>query len=478
MVFTKLAPHFLLEPPIDEVREVLARWQPPVVKSMGDIGYLPLVADVIPDTKLIQRFYWNHPAGEPGNFEGWINTYRESTLETWLGMFHGSLVSQQGNSRMYVESFNEAGASEAYLRFEAERVNTMFSRYGLRSVVINAAVGTTEAADWIRARDVGLLDAVRNTGSLIGLHAYAGLFITLWHGRTNLGNPNNDRRLHDDPRNLVFRPIIRYDDPDGLESWLAFRCRRDHEALRNMGYGDLKIVLTEFGLDNAGIETYRHYTNNESRGGWRTWVNDWQRLGLLDGKSAEEFYADQLLWADQQFQEYPFVEGMTIFTYHSDPVNRNWYDYDIRGPITNVLFRRWFGEEFAAYPTQPIVDPLVTPSPTIPPGPGPIHSVPDFHAVILASQQETNWFYEIEAARRYWEAFRPSVLLDYEIIHFLPHDVSLMITLITTPEMRYTVHDSILQRWPYVGIDVVEVTSAMQLAEILGSRAAANRRFG
>jgi hypothetical protein len=53
-----------------------------------------------------------------------------------------------------------------------------------------------------------------------------------------------------------------------------------------------------------------------------------------------------------------------------------------------------------------------------------------------------------------------------------------MITLITTPEMRYTVHDSILQRWPYVGIDVVEVTSAMQLAEILGSRAAANRRFG
>ncbi|MBZ0309915.1 MAG: hypothetical protein K8I82_27880, partial [Anaerolineae bacterium] len=108
----------------------------------------------------------------------------------------------------------------------------------------------------------------------------------------------------------------------------------------------------------------------------------------------------------------------------------------------------------------------------------PIHSTPDFHFVVLASQQELNWWYEIEAARRYWEAFYPSVLLDYQIIHFLPHETSLMVTLITTPEMRFTAHDSILQRWPFVGMDVVEVTSAMQLAEILASRTAANRRFG
>lgn len=477
MAFTKLAPHFLFEPPIEETRQVLSQWQPPVVKSMGDMGYLPLVADVIPEAKLIQRFWWNHPAGDPGGFEGWVNAYRGDTLETWLGLFHGSLSSQQGNSRMYLESFNEVGMGEAYLQFETDRVNTMYSRYGLRSCVINAAVGTTSAHDWEMAKNVGLLDAIRNTGSLIGLHGYAGLFMTLWHGRQNLGNQSNENRLHDDPRNLVFRPVISYEDPDGLESWLAFRCRRDHETLKSLGFGDLKIVLTEFGLDNAGIETYRHYTNNESRGGFRTWINDWQRIGFLEGTTPEDFYADQLLWADQQLQAYPFVEGATIFTYHSDPVSRKWYDYDIRGPITQVLFRRWFGGDIAVAPTQePEV--FVTPSPTIPPGPGPIHSTPDFHFVVLASQQINDWFYEIEAARRYWELFLPSILMDFDVIHFMPNEVSLMVTLITTPDMKQTIQESILQRWQFVGMDIVEITSSMQLAEVLASRTAANRRFG
>lgn len=477
MAFTKLAPHILVEPPIDETREVLSRWQPPVIKSLGDMGYLPLVADVVPEAKLIQRFYWSHAAGDPGGFDTWFATYQGNTLETWLGMFHGAFASQQGNGRMYVESFNEVGMGEAYLRFEADRVNTLYNRYGLRSCVINAAVGTTSAFDWQIAQNVGLLDAIRNTGSIIGLHAYAGLFMSLWHGRQNLGNPANENRLYDDPRNLIFRPVISYEDPDGLESWLAFRCRRDHEDLRSLGFGDLKMVITEFGLDNAGIETYRHYTNNESRGGFRSWINDWQRLGFLEGTTPEDFYVDQLLWADQQLQAYPFIEAATIFTYHSDPITRKWYDYDIRGPVMETLFRRWFGGDIATAPTQE-PDIQITPSPTIPPGPGPIHSTPEFHFMVLGSPQINQWFYETEAARRYWETFLPSVMMDYEVIHFLPNQTSLMVTLITTPDMRPAIEDSILQRWQYVGMDVVEVNSAMQLAEILASRVAANRRFG
>jgi hypothetical protein len=467
---------------------MLARWQPPVMKSLGGIDNLPGLADVVPAAKLIQRFWWDQPYGTD-NFMGWNSGYG-NPVEAWVGMFDNDFRRQQGHPQLYIESFNEVGLPDEYLRFETERVYMLQERYGLKSTVINTAVGTTSAGDWARAKSIGLLDAVRATGSLIGLHAYAGMFMTLWHGSRNVASDYDNQRLKDDPLNLVFRPIIPYSSPEGVDSWLAFRCRQDHEALRSLGYGDLKFVLTEFGIDNAGVQTYKNYTAGKEYGGWKLWVDIWRQLGFLNYTNPEEFYADQLLWADKQLLEYPFVEGATIFTYGSDP-GTLWVNFDIRGTVaerlidkivTNESIKTSFEDylrDVVAQPVEPS-DTIIIAAPTIPPGPGAIHTTPDYHFIILPSEIESQWFFESEAAQRYMAAFQPELftLDDLDYIEFLPNTVSLMATVIATPPMMEIVRSRISLRWLGVGMDAILIDNPSQMADILASRTAVNRRFG
>jgi hypothetical protein len=483
MTLSKLGPHILAEPSIDETRAVLARWQPTVVKSLGDIHYLPNFADVVPSAKLIQRFWWYHPAGTHDDFPGWYNTFGENTVNVWLDIWGPVLEQRAGFPNMYIESFNESGTSPAYLRFEAQRSRLIFERYGLRSAVINAAVGTTTAQTWIDAREAGLLDAVRQTGSLLALHAYAGFFMTLWHGTRNLGNQANNYLLNDDPLNLMYRPLIPYDDPEGLDSWLAFRCRQDHEALKSLGYGDLRIVLTEFGIDNAGFPTYGNYTGGLEHGGWKTWADTWSRLGFLGGLSPEEFYANQLIWSNYQLLEYPFIEGATIFTYHASE-GTLWQRFDIRNTVTPFLVDKLLANmPIPTSPTQPPVEVAAEPAlvvvPTlIPPGPGPIQGSPTYHFCLFSTAEAAGWFMGSGAGGRYMDRFRPGLLPAPDLIEWLPPSVSLMLTLIGPAAESVAVQAVIRSRWPGVAFDLITATGPGDVEEILASRVAAGRRFG
>lgn len=486
---TKLGLHLLAHPPIDELRGILTRWQPPVIKSLGtpgEIQYLINVADVIPNAKIVQRFYWFDPIGNTDQFDLWYRELGENTLEHWLGTVNNGVSQQAGNPRLYVESFNEVGMGREYLAFETRRTYALMERYGLKSAVINAAVGTTSPQAWEEARAVGLLDAVRNTGSVIGLHAYAGFFMSLWHGTQNLGDPANGMRLKADPRQLIFRPIIPYADPDGLQSWLAFRCRQDHEQLKRMGYGDIKFVLTEFGIDNAGYDTYKNYTGEMGRGGWQAWAEIWRQYGfLINDLTPEKFYALQLMWADQQLQAYPFVDGATIFTYGSD-AGTLWTRFDIRHRITEHLVNMLTGVEPFVIPDYNAPEQVVEPAevvnvPTLVPtpvGPGLIHGSPDYHFAILGSAMEQEWFFGSIAAQRYWNTFHPVLITDPEVIAFLPFEVSLMVTLIVTPANQSGWIEQIRARFGNVGLDIMLIQDATQLEEVLASRVAANRRFG
>jgi hypothetical protein len=481
MPLAKIGPHFLNNPPLDEVRVLLARWQPTVLKSLGDFSYLRNIADVVPNTKLVQRFYWSHPyAGSTDQFALWHDNFGAKDAVEWLNYFSRDLAGQAGSAQMYVETFNEVGTDYNYLRFEAERTRRLFNEYGLKSAVINAAVGTTDAAVWSRAQEVGLLDAVRDTGSYIGLHCYAGMFITLWHGVQNLGEPQNDYMLSVDPKAHVYRPIITYDNPDGLQSWLAFRTRQDHEHLKALGYGDIKFILTEFGIDNAGVQTYRNYTNGESRGGWKTWIDVWSRYDFLEGNPPESFYADQLLWANYQLLEYPFIEGATVFCYGSDP-NTLWRNFDIRPKVAEIFLQRFLANEPVPKFRGRIPDSL--PPPVVvevapPPGPGPIHGMADWHFLMFASNLESEWFLNSPAAQRYQQDFQPTLMTDVGYIDLMPYTTSLAVTVVSAPQVARPTLERITGRWTNVALDVVTVESESALTEIFASRVAAGKRFG
>jgi len=332
-----------------------------VAKSLGNAGYLDEIAkQVPPTTKLIERCWWgvSGSGDNPDQFVTYTNP--QDGVETWLNWVRGDIATLSISSHVnqfYVEGHNEIGNIRQYYDFEAARARTLRDRYGLKSVVLNTAVGNDRNWQW--AKESGLLDAIRDTDSLIGYHGYAGMMINLWHGMAQAISSPNDYKLLKPPQ--WYRENRSILGPEVMDSWLTFRFVRDHETLKQMGYGDLKFVLTELGIDNAGRETYTLYTGGQGRRSWRTWGEDWSRLGF--GNDPKQVYAEELKYAHDQMETYKdFCVGGAVFTYGSDP-NSDWAAFDIRG--TSVL------DKYAALlvtdipPKEPETPPVVIVEPPV-----------------------------------------------------------------------------------------------------------------
>lgn len=332
----KVSPHLMDAPSASELRPLLDEWQPTVVKSLGHPGYLLDIMNVMPsNTKFVQRYWWEDPTySNPNDFSRMKDMRPSDIYLAWRRLVDLQPLARRSN--VYVESFNEVGVSDEYMRFEAARCRFLWRDYGLRSCVLNCAIGDTNADVWRRAAETGLLAAVRDTGSVIGVHNYAGLFMNFGHadavpppGRSQLANP---------PAYYVKNRIVH--NPDMLGSWQAFRVVRDYAHIRDLGYGDVKFILTEFGLDNVDFRVYGTYTGGQEVGAWRTLIPHWQNNNMLDGLSPEEFYAQELDYAEQQLQAYPFVLGATVFTFGSRPGSL-WEKFDIYPEIINELLALW-----------------------------------------------------------------------------------------------------------------------------------------
>ena len=142
--------------------------------------------------------------------------------------------------------------------------------------------------------------------------------------------------------------------PDTVASWLAFRASMSHQHLIAVGGGDIPIIISEFGFDDAGFHSYRHYTGGASVSAWRECIPYWRSLGYLNDKTAAQFYGEQLAWAEAQAAIYPWLMGMTVFTVGSDPASR-WALYD-------VLDTPVFDHFLAALDDQPdLADDVPTP---------------------------------------------------------------------------------------------------------------------
>ncbi len=60
--------------------------------------------------------------------------------------------------------------------------------------------------------------------------------------------------------------------------------------------------------------------------------------------------------------------------------------------------------------------------------PPPPNQQPNFHFLFIAPNLGAEWFFD--AARQYWERFRPTVISDYELARLIPPQFSVIVTVI------------------------------------------------
>lgn len=233
----------------------------------------------------------------------------------------------------YWESYNEMSDWDfmrQYNVFETERQRIMYNE-GMKACVGNFAAGTpdiTESDLDIERHDdwpifYPMLEACNRYQNILGLHEYASLWLSLWMGAENQHAPILARRTATFPESHE-------------EGWLFGRYRklwRRHIA--PMGWTRIRIALTEFGWDRAGVYTTDYLTGGANAGPWRQVGKYW---GALDGRPDTESYAvDQLRWADRQMQQDDYLVGATIFCWGTDdPV---WQYWDVKGGVGDALLK-------------------------------------------------------------------------------------------------------------------------------------------
>jgi hypothetical protein len=231
----------------------------------------------------------------------------------------------------YWESYNEMAdwsVIHQYGLFEAERQRIMFNE-GFKACVGNFATGTpdvSESASDTKRQDYWpalypMLEACDRYQNLLGLHEYASLWLSLYYGSQN---------QHDQ---IIARRSATFPE-EHEEGWLFGRYRkvwRRHIEPNN--WTNIRIALTEFGLDRAGVYTTDQLTGGANAGPWKQSGQWWKQL---DGREdSENYYIEQLQWADRQMQQDPYLVGATIFCWGTDdPV---WSSWDVRGNVGDRL---------------------------------------------------------------------------------------------------------------------------------------------
>lgn len=118
-----------------------------------------------------------------------------------------------------------------------------------------------------------------------------------------------------------------------------------------------------------------------------------------------------------------------------------------------------------------------TPGPTrTPAGPKPPEGDPDEHWLILAPGLQADWFFQ--AARRYWQVFRPVVLPDWDLIAQVPPTRSLAVTVLARQDTIDYINEHIRDAWPNVRYDPVVFDTLGDMQAELDRRANEQKRFG
>lgn len=361
--------HLLSEPPIKEVVKQVERLRPRAIKTLGSPDYLLNLIKAL-DGVLDYTPYYIYRAwgdddviGTPDTFGGLrlVATTEDGSIKYFNPGTAWTYWADRGISRwrletlsratkpVHVEFLNECfpdlreeegrTISDLY-SFEREATARLGDDYNLRACAVNVGVGRSTPDMWRAMGDFtggGLFGRLRQYEGIIGVHAYSGLFMGLWHLDAQAEDPENHKwGLRKPPIEYVKTRRIGEVAEVQQGSYLAFRPIYDMQWIHYFGGGGIPVVIGEFGFDNAGAGTYKLYTGGADLAGWRQQTKYWEQMGFLDdGKTPEQFYAEELKYAQDQYAKEPQVVAATIFSYGlwDTPFNpEHGKSFDIREP--------------------------------------------------------------------------------------------------------------------------------------------------
>jgi len=304
-----------------QVEKMIAA-RPAVIKIISSMGTLHVLHQALGDTTVFIARDWK-VTDDFLRFGGADNP--KEAAARWLSAMYPSIIQAP---YAYWESFNEMSSWDhlaQYADFEAER-QVLMDAEGFRCCIGNFATGTPEISEYegdgrndIWPRFYPALHAAHDYHNILGLHEYGGLWMDLWYG------PNQ----HDE---LIAGERVPF-PAERAEGWLFGRYRkvwRRHIAPNQ--WTNIRIVLTEFGLDMAGTYTTDKLAGYTC-GAWTTCAPAWRSLD--DRNDPETYYAEQLEWCDNQMRRDPYVTGATIFTWGT--MSDVWRGFDIEGPVSDNL---------------------------------------------------------------------------------------------------------------------------------------------
>jgi hypothetical protein len=109
----------------------------------------------------------------------------------------------------------------------------------------------------------------------------------------------------------------------------------------------------------------------------------------------------------------------------------------------------------------------------MPPSPD---TLPDYHFLLIAPSLGAEWFFD--AARTYWERFRPTAISDLELISLIPQDRTIAITVVARRDTASQWGVSVAQALPDALFDPVVQDSFDDMKRVLDERAALGQPFG
>ena len=108
------------------------------------------------------------------------------------------------------------------------------------------------------------------------------------------------------------------------------------------------------------------------------------------------------------------------------------------------------------------------------------NTLPDYHFLLIASNLDADWFFD--AARRYWERFRPTVLSELSLISLISPDdqenLSIAVTVVARRDRIAQLGVDLSKLAPKAYFDPVVFDFIADAQQTLDQRAQSNQPFG
>lgn len=101
---------------------------------------------------------------------------------------------------------------------------------------------------------------------------------------------------------------------------------------------------------------------------------------------------------------------------------------------------------------------------------------PNYHFLYIDQTLDADWLFV--AARRYWEHFRPMVIVDLDLVSYVPGGRTIAITTLARRDMAPAVSALIKKRYPGVHHDPLVYDFVDEMKLTLDGRTDLNQRFG